>query len=182
MQVLIALLSFSRSLASIANVFDCTKCISLNNQSCMNRPTLIDLNPNQHNQGLFYHVFMVNLEKCNGSCNTLDDLSGKMSVLIKTKNVNFFNIVTWKHQKIYYANVNNRRYNSNKKWNIDKCQYKCKNLIKEDICKKDCIWNPTTCTWENGKFLESIEDDSVVTFDEIIDVVADKSYTKKFWS
>ena len=34
---LIALLSFSESLA--------TKCVSLNNEPCMARPTLIDLNP-----------------------------------------------------------------------------------------------------------------------------------------
>ena len=34
---LIVLLSFSESLA--------TKCVSLNNEPCMARPTLIDLNP-----------------------------------------------------------------------------------------------------------------------------------------
>ena len=36
-QVFIVLLSFSKSLA--------IKCVSLNNEPCMIRPTLIDLNP-----------------------------------------------------------------------------------------------------------------------------------------
>ena len=31
----------------------------------MTRPTLIDLNPDENNQGLRYYPFMVNLDKCN---------------------------------------------------------------------------------------------------------------------
>ena len=47
--------------------------------------------------------------------------------------------------------------------NNDKFKYECK---KHHICEK-YIWNP--CTWgcENGKYLASIIDDSVITFDEI---------------
>ena len=41
---------------------------------------------------------------------------------------------------------------------------------KEDhICEKDYIWNPATCSCENGKYLASIIDDSVITCDEIIE-------------
>ena len=35
--------------------------------------------------------------------------------------------------------------------------------------EKDYIWNPTTCSCENGKYLASIIDDSVITCDEIIE-------------
>ena len=38
----IELLSFSGSLSDIVNVSDHTKCISLINQPCITRPTLID--------------------------------------------------------------------------------------------------------------------------------------------
>ena len=41
-QVFFVLLSFNKSLASIANVSNSTSCLSLNNQPCMTRPTLID--------------------------------------------------------------------------------------------------------------------------------------------
>ena len=36
--------------------------------------------------------------------------------------------------------------------------------------KEDYIWNPATCSCENGKYLVSItDDDSVITCDEIIE-------------
>ena len=53
-------LSFSGSLA--------TKCISLNDETCLLRSNLIDLNPNK----LHYYSFLVSLDRCNRSCNTLD--------------------------------------------------------------------------------------------------------------
>ena len=36
----------------------------------------IDLNPDEHNQGLYQHPFMVSLDRYDGSCNTFDDPSG----------------------------------------------------------------------------------------------------------
>ena len=51
-QVLIGVLCFSRSLATI--------CVSLNNKPLMVRPTLIDLNPVELN----YYPFMISLGKC----------------------------------------------------------------------------------------------------------------------
>ena len=35
------------------------------------------------------------------------------------------------------------------------------------VCKKYYIWNPNTCTRENGNYLGSIIDNSVITCDEI---------------
>ena len=35
--------------------------------------------------------------------------------------------------------------------------------------KKDYIWNPSTCSCQNGKSLASIMEDSAITFYEIID-------------
>ena len=37
------------------------------------------------------------------------------------------------------------------------------------MCKKYYIWNPATCSCENGKYLARIIDDSVITCDEIIE-------------
>ena len=33
--------------------------------------------------------------------------------------------------------------------------------------EKNYIWNPGTCTYENGKYLGSIIDDLVITYDKI---------------
>ena len=54
-QVFIALLSFSSSLA--------TKFVSLNDETCVLRPTLIDLSPVE----VKYYPFMISSDKCTGS-------------------------------------------------------------------------------------------------------------------
>ena len=46
------------------------------------------------------------------------------------------------------------------------CLCECK---KCHACEKDCIWNPGTCSCQNGKYLASIMDDSAITCDEIIE-------------
>ena len=38
-----------------------------------------------------------------------------------------------------------------------------------NICEKDYIWNPVTCSCENGKYLANIIDDSVISRDKIIE-------------
>ena len=53
-QGFIALLNFSESLA--------TKCISLQNEPCIARPTITDLKSYEHNQGLRHYPFMVSLD------------------------------------------------------------------------------------------------------------------------
>ena len=88
--MLIVLLSFSESLA--------TKCLSLNDEPWMVRPTLIDLNPVK----LKYYSFMISLVKWSGSCNVL---SPQMRVPKKAKGIN----VESRHWK---AKFNSTTYNS----------------------------------------------------------------------
>ena len=71
----IVLLSFSESLAC-----DRTKCLFLNDEPCMVRPTLIDMNPIE----LKYYPFMISLNKCTGTCNVL---SPKICVPKETKDI-----------------------------------------------------------------------------------------------
>ena len=42
----------------------------------MNRPILVDINPVVLN----YYPFFITLDKCNGNCNVVDELSTKMCV------------------------------------------------------------------------------------------------------
>ena len=58
-------MNFSRSSA--------TKCVSWNNETCMDRPTVIDFNPIE----VSYYLFVISLDKYNGSCDAVDDLSAK---------------------------------------------------------------------------------------------------------
>ena len=59
------------------------------------------------------------------------------------------------------------------------CRLESKNVRKNRVCKKDYIWNPRTCSCENGKDLESIIGDSVITCDEITEVTKNKSASAK---
>ena len=45
-----------------------------------------------------------------------------------------------------------------------KCWYECK---KRHVCEKD-FWNPATCSFENGKCLVSIIDNSAIICDAAV--------------
>ena len=50
----------------------------------MIQPTLINLHPNEYSQEFHYYPFAVKLDRCVGSCNTLNDLSNKVCIPNKT--------------------------------------------------------------------------------------------------
>ena len=45
----------------------------LSNQKYMIQPTLINLHPNEYSKDFHYYPFAVKLERCVGSCNTLNE-------------------------------------------------------------------------------------------------------------
>ena len=60
-------------LTSLVNASNDAKCVSLSNQKCEIQPTLINLHPNECSKELHYYPFAIKLDKCVGSCNTLND-------------------------------------------------------------------------------------------------------------
>ena len=73
-----------------------TKCVSLSNQKWVIQPTLINLHSNEYSQQLHYYPFVVKLDRCVRSWNTLNDLSNKKWALNKTRDLylSFFNMIT----------------------------------------------------------------------------------------
>ena len=65
--MLIVLLRFSESAARVAKVSDRKKYLSLIDEPCLIRPTLIGFNPAE----VKYYPSMISLDKCSGSCNVL---------------------------------------------------------------------------------------------------------------
>ena len=107
----IGLLRFSEFLAN--------KCLLLNNE-CKARATLIDLN-----------LFMISLDQCNGSCNTLCEISDRTVLLNKMEdvNLNVLKMITRKNEsKTLTKDIScececkfdGRNCNSNQKWNKNK--------------------------------------------------------------
>ena len=75
-------------LTGLTNVSSHTKCVSLSNQKCITQPTPFNLHPNEYSQELHYYPLVVKLDRCVGSCFTLNDLSNKVCVPNKTEDLN----------------------------------------------------------------------------------------------
>ena len=117
-------------LASIVNV--CPKCVSLSNQKCDTQPAFLDLHPNEYSQEFHYYPSAVKLDRCVGSCNTLNDLSNKVCVPNKAEHLNLsmFNMITGINEsKTLTKHISceckcrfdGRKLNSDRWWNNHKC-------------------------------------------------------------
>ena len=84
-------------LASIVNVSNHTKCVSLSNQPCLARSPI---HTDEYYVGLHYFPFMVNSDGRNGNCNSLYSPFDRICVPIKTEDVNVcvFNMITRKNE------------------------------------------------------------------------------------
>ena len=132
----------NRLLIRMKNASSLTTCLPLNNWPCMVAPIPINLNPEEHNRGLHYHLFIVNLDRCNNtSCNHLHDLCKRICVYNKIEEVNLSvsNMIKRKDESKILAKhiLCEHKYISIQKWNNGKCQCKCKNYRKPHVCEKN---------------------------------------------
>ena len=69
------------------------ECVSVINQKCMPRPKILDVNEGV-GEALFY-PYNVQVNKCSGSCNSLDNPIAKLCVpnVIKGVNMQVYNVV-----------------------------------------------------------------------------------------
>ena len=83
-------------LAGLVNGSNYVKCISLSDQKCMTQPTYTSLHPYEYSQEFHYYPFVVKLGRYVGRCNTLNGLSNKEYVQIKTVDLNLsvFNMIS----------------------------------------------------------------------------------------
>ena len=88
----------------------------------MEKPTFINSNHDRYNHWLRYYPFMVNLDKCNGSCNTLDGPYNTVYVPNKT-GCKF---------KCFWYDSNNMNYS--------------KTLRKHILCECKCRFDGTKCS------------------------------------
>ena len=174
---------FMRLLINIVNAFNNTKCVSLSNQKSEIQPTFINLHPNEYSQEFHSYPFTVKIDKCDESCNTLNDLSNKVCVPNKAEdlNLNMFNTITRINESKTLAKhisyeckckFDGKSCNSDQWWNNDKCRCECK---KRHVCEKSYVWNPATSNCENGKYLASIAIDSAIMCDKIIESYKEKT-------
>ena len=124
------------------------------------------------------YSFLVELDRCVGSCNTPIYLSNKVCIPNKTEDLNLivFNMITGINESKTLTNYISCEYkyrfdgknviqiNGRIATNVDACEM----LINVYACEKDYVWNPATCISENGKYLASIMNDAAIICDEVI--------------
>ena len=73
------------------------ECLSMNNQECKIRTEIINLN---NNVRIFY-TYSIKINRCKGSCNTINDPYAKICVpdQIKDKNLKVFNLISRTNEK-----------------------------------------------------------------------------------
>ena len=155
-----AMTFFNRSLSSVNSL----ECVSMNNQECKIRPEIININTNEP---LFY-PYSIKINRCKGSCNTINDPCAKICVPdeIKNTNVKVFNLMSrinetrhikWHKTCKYRCRLDASICNNKQRWNNDKCKCECKELIDKGMCDKEFIWNPSNCKCECDKSCDIAE-------------------------
>ena len=131
------------------------ECVSVVNQKCMPRPKILDLNEGV-GEALFY-PYNVLVNKCSGSCDTLDNPMAKLCVpnIIKRINMKVYNFlmrlnetrnVLWHESCKCVFRLNSSVCNSKQIWNSDTCRCDCNEDFAGIInCTKVYMWNPSTC-------------------------------------
>ena len=124
------------------------ECISVVNQKCMPRPKILDVNEGV-GEALFY-PYNVLVNKCSGSCNTLNDPMAKLCIpnIVKRVNMKVCNFlmrlnetpkVLWHKSCKCICRLNSSVCNSKQIWNSD---------TGIMTCNKGYMWNPSTCACE----------------------------------
>ena len=131
------------------------ECLSVINQKCMPRRKILKVNEGV-GEALFY-PYNVLVNKCSGSCNTLDDLNARLCVpnIIKNVNMKVYNFLmrlnetrnVLRHESCKcICRLNSSVCNSKQIWNSDACRCDCNEDFAGIIsCAKGYMWNPSTC-------------------------------------
>ena len=155
----------------LISLFGIIKTVSVVNQKCVPRPKILDVNEGV-GEALFYqHNVLVN--KCSGSCDTLDNPMAKLCVpnIIKRINMKVCNFlmrlnetrnVLWHESCKCVCRLNSSVCNSKQIWNSDTCRCNCNEDFAGIInCTKGYMWNPSTCEcqcdiWcKSGQYLDN---------------------------
>ena len=131
------------------------ECVSVINRECTPRPEILDVNEGV-GEALFY-PYNVLVNKCSGSCDTLDDPMAKLCVpnIIKRINMKVYNFlmrlnetgnVLWHESCKCVCRLNSSVCNNKQIWNSDTCKFDCNEDFASIInCTKGYTWNLSTC-------------------------------------
>ena len=136
------------------------ECVSVINRKCMPRPKILDVNEGV-GEALFY-PYNVLVNKCSGSCDTINDPMARLCVpnIIKRINMKVYNFlmrlndtrnVLWHESCKCVCKLNSSVCNKKQIWNSDTCRYDCNEGFAGIMTyNKGYMWNPSTCECQCG--------------------------------
>ena len=134
------------------------KCVDLANQKCVVRPKIIDVNSND----LVFYPFKIAVNKCSGSCNTINNPFDKICVAkdVKNMNVRVINLlsrvnetrfVEWHHNRVCKWKIGPEKCNSKQRLSEEKCRCECKEGVVKGVCDVGYVFNSSNCECECDK-------------------------------
>ena len=115
------------------------KWVSIKNQECKVRPEVININSYESS----FYPYRVDINKCSGSCNNLNDWCAKLCApdVLKDINVKVFNLI---------LRTNEARHIE---WN-QTCKCKCR--LDASVCNNKQRWNNDTCRCERKELIDKV--------------------------
>ena len=114
------------------------ECVSMNNQECKARSKIINVNINEP----MFYPYSITINRCKGSCNTINAPYAKLCVARTIKSINdkVFNVMSRTNETCKYkCRLDASVCNNKQRWNEDKCKYESKELIDKGMCDKGFI-------------------------------------------
>ena len=146
------------------------ECVLVINRKCMPRPKILDVNEGV-GEALFY-PYNVLVNKCSGSCDTINNPMAKLCIpgIVKRVNLQVHNFlmrlnetrsVLWLESCKCICKLNSSVCNNKQIWNSDTCRCDCNGDFASIInCTEGYTWNLSTCecqcdTWcKAGQYLD----------------------------
>ena len=131
------------------------ECVSVINRKCMPRPKILDVNEGV-GEALFYR-YNVLVNKCSGTCDTVNNPMAKLCVpgIFKRVNMQVYNFLMRLNETRSVlchesckcvCKLNSSVCNNKQIWNSDSCRCDCNEDFASIInCSKGYMWNPSTC-------------------------------------
>ena len=100
------------------------KCVLINNQECRIRPEIINVNSNESS----LYLYSIEINKCSGSCNNINDPYAKLCVpdVVKNITVKVFNLMSITNETRHIE------------WH-ETCKCKCR--LDASACNNKQLWN-----------------------------------------
>ena len=158
------IINLAVSLFSVLKV-NTLECLSLINRECIPRPKILNVNEGI-GEALFY-PYNMQVNKCSGSCDTLDNPMSKIYVpkIIKNVNLKVYNFlmrlnetrnVLWHESCKCVCKLISTVCNSKEIWNSNTCRCDCNEDFADIInCNKGYTWNPSTCECQCDKWCKT---------------------------